>query len=165
MAGGEALTVDTGELVALAERVGDAGQVLAGFEADLVNRVLFTGQAELVRTTPVDTGQLRQSWTVLRADGGVRPVTGTVGTNKTYALAVDQGREPGTWPPEGELLPWMRRHGIPEDREYLIRRKIFRVGTVAHRMSEQAVARMEAALPGECDRAAREMAAWIAGGR
>ena len=162
---GDALTIDTSELVALAARVGDAGQVLAGFEADLVNRVLFTGQAELMRTTPVDTGQLRQSWTVLRADWQVRPVTGTVGTNKAYALPVDQGRAPGSMPPAGALLPWMRRHGIPEDREYLIRRKIFRVGTVAHRMSEQAAARMEAALPGECDRAAREMAAWIAGGR
>ena len=162
---GASLAIDTGELAALAALVADAGQTLAGFEADLVNRVLYTGQAALMRATPVDTGQLRASWAVRPADWQVRPVTGTVGTNKAYALAVDQGRAPGSMPPAGALLPWMRRHGIPADREYLIRRKISRAGTPAHRMSEQAAARMEAALPGECDRAAREMAAWIAGGR
>lgn len=50
---------------------------------------------------------------------------GRVYSGKSYAAAVEFGRAPGgPMPPEGELLRWMARKGIPESAEYAIRRKI-----------------------------------------
>lgn len=76
-----------------------------------------------------DTGALAGSLTpdVQPIVGGVR---GLVGTGLDYAEEVHDGREPGgPMPPEGELLPWMRRKGIPAEAEFFIRRKIARHGT------------------------------------
>ena len=165
MAGGETLTIDVSGLVALGARLDGADQAVGQIEAALVNRLLSAGQAELMLATPVDTGQLRRSWAVLPARWDTSPIGGTVGTNKTYAREVNDGREPGEWPPEGSLLPWMRRHGIPAEREYFIRRKIFRKGTMAHRMVERAVAKMQGAVPAESDAAADAMVRYVLGSR
>lgn len=42
-----------------------------------------------------------------------------------YDAVIEFGRTPGSrMPPDGALLPWMSRHGIPAEKEYIIRRGI-----------------------------------------
>lgn len=56
------------------------------------------------------------------ADPGVEP----------YDVTLEHGRRPGAkMPPKGVLLPWMARHGIPEEAEYPIRKKIGKEGLSA----------------------------------
>ncbi len=59
--------------------------------------------------TPVYTTQLRRS-IVGRVErnivGQAADVTGIVGTDKEYALAVELGRGPGSLPPEEPLIRW-----------------------------------------------------------
>ena len=110
------------------------------------------GEAQkLVR---VDTGTLRRSIV-----GDVRPfvggVQGLVGSNQPHARGNEEGVPPGRWIPEGELLPWLRRKGIPADAEYPIRLKIFRRGIKAQPYLRPALARIAprfraevAAVPG-----------------
>ena len=75
----------------------------------------------------VDTTRTRGSIAV-KPDGAFRR---EVGPNTTYAEKIEDGQEPGEWPPKGALVPWMRRKGIPASAEYLIRRKIGTQGIAA----------------------------------
>lgn len=77
---------------------------------------------------PWDMGHLRRSIASrihLISDG----VEGITGSNLPYAKIQEEGRRPGRMPPPGVLLGWMRRHGIPAESEFLIRRAIGRHGT------------------------------------
>lgn len=72
-----------------------------------------------------DTGALAASITYDVWGTSHGEVWGKVFSGKPYAAAVEFGRAPGgPMPPEGELLRWMARKGIPEEAEYAIRRKI-----------------------------------------
>lgn len=64
------------------------------------------------RLAPVDTGRLRASITpeVRRLSNEVQ---GVVGSNVTYAAAVENGSRPH-WPPFRALEVWARRHGANE---------------------------------------------------
>lgn len=54
----------------------------------------------------------------------VGPRVGDPGV-EPYDMVIEHGRRPGSaMPPAGVLLPWMSRHGIPEEAEYPIRKKI-----------------------------------------
>lgn len=58
----------------------------------------------------------------------VGPRVGDPGV-EPYDVVIEGGRRRGaTMPPQGVLLPWMGRHGIPEEAEYPIRKKIGREG-------------------------------------
>jgi hypothetical protein len=49
--------------------------------------------------------------------------------NQAKVAVIEFGRTPGKkMPPKGALLGWMARHGIPEDREFVVRRAIGRDG-------------------------------------
>lgn len=78
------------------------------------------------RQNAIDTGQLLNS---IAYERPVQPFEAKVGTNKVYARRVEEGTPAGEpMIPQGELLPWMARHGIPAEREFLVRRSIQRKG-------------------------------------
>lgn len=62
-------------------------------------------------------------------------VTGVVGSNLKYAMAVEKGTRPH-WPPVQVLEPWARRHGAVA---FLVARAISRRGTKGHHMLENAL--------------------------
>lgn len=119
------IDVDTSQLM----RMGAKYQAVAPLVAQESDRAMLRVVLSIERTgkqlVPVDTGNLRRSLTheVTRAAGGV---VGRVGSNVPYAKIIEDGRTPGSMPPQGVVLGWMSRHGIPADREYLIRRAINR---------------------------------------
>ena len=79
----------------------------------------------------IDTGENRNKTrgTVQRVPGGA---IGRLGSSAKHAYVMELGRRPGgRMPPSGVLLGWMRRRGIPEDREFVIRRAIGRKGIPA----------------------------------
>lgn len=95
---------------------------------------------------PVDLGRLRASIAMNPSYGGLEV---EVGTNVEYAPYVEFGTRGGVkvpaelaqfaeqykrgngMPPEGVLIGWMQRHGIPASAEYVIRRAIQKKGTHA----------------------------------
>lgn len=97
-------------------------QMLAGMKKAAL---LVEGDAK--RNAPVDMGLLRASIThEIRTEGaGGRTVTGVVGSNKTYAAAMELGSRPH-WPPVEALQVWARRHGMDA---FLVARAISRRGT------------------------------------
>lgn len=96
----------------------------------------ITFQNEMRARVKVDTGRGRNSLTYQVEKRRVR-----AGTNLEYLEVMARGRRPGrSMPPPGVLLGWMRRHGIPADREFLIRRKIGRKGITGDDFDEKAVA-------------------------
>lgn len=84
----------------------------------------ITLQSEMRRRVRVDTGHGRRSIAYEVERRRVR-----AGTNLDYLEVMARGRRPGRrMPPQGALLGWMRRHGIPANREYPLRRAIGRHG-------------------------------------
>lgn len=75
----------------------------------------------------VDTGGLRDS--IAAEISGRRGLqTLVVGPDQAHAAqaaAIEFGRQAGSrMPPQGVLLPWMERHGIPAEAEFVVRRAI-----------------------------------------
>lgn len=94
-----------------------------------MTRLVLRGEAGGKRRIKVDTGHARRSLThLVRAFAG--RVEGRFGTNVVYAEVIEKGRRAGKFPPKGVLVRsgWLRRHGIPDSREYLVRRAIARRG-------------------------------------
>lgn len=151
MATGTALTVDAGELDAFAARLGTSPAVVRDEVSGMVGRLLYAGQATAVQATPVDTGALRQSWTVLPVSQGTGgQIEGVLANSRDYAPAVNEGRRPGApMPPPGVLLPWLKRHGIEATAEYPIRRAIARRGIPGRQMTQKAVATILQRLDGD----------------
>lgn len=74
---------------------------------------------------PVDENRLRGDVHVELQTDDRGNLSAWIGSRLRYAAAVHDGRKAGkAWPPQGVLLGWMRRHGIPKEAEYVIRRKI-----------------------------------------
>lgn len=85
-------------------------------------------QLDVQTAMPVWQGQARRSIaTTAAADKG------TVGTNLVHAIVHGEtGRRAGApMPPQGALLAWMASKGIPEEREFVVRRAIARRGIPA----------------------------------
>jgi hypothetical protein len=120
--------LDFEEIAQLSARLPGLPARVENDAATILMRVVLEGEARAKRAAPRDTGHLRRSLTH-RVDRTGNAIVGRFGTNVPYADEVERGRRPGSWPPEGELLGWMRRHGIPAANEYLIRRAIARKGT------------------------------------
>ena len=80
------------------------------------------------------TGRLRSSINIRYTRDGLGAV---IGTNVNYAGAVEFGREPGSWPPVGAMIEFVRKKIVARPKKlvnqiaYLIGRKIFREGTEA----------------------------------
>lgn len=121
------LVIDTRELDALAMRFAGAGAVVSDELERAMTESAIAVQSRARELAPVDTGRLRQSigYEVRPGQGVVKAGSDSV----TYAATMEYGRAPGSaMPPEGALLGWMRRHGIPEELEYVVRRGIARRG-------------------------------------
>lgn len=85
-------------------------------------------QRDARKLCPVDTGRLRSSIVPeVRQQTGV--VIGVVGSNVTYAAAMEFGTRPH-WPPLDALEPWARRHGMSA---FLVARAIARRGIKGRR--------------------------------
>lgn len=102
---------------------GAAGELIT---ADMKRRI--------VAHRKVDTGRLRDAidWEIEGRRGRltlrVGPEVGDPDIG-IYPTVIERGRRPGSaMPPQGALLPWMARHGIPEEAEFPIRRKIAEEG-------------------------------------
>lgn len=117
------IEVDTHELVAMSSRYGNIGPLVAReIKASMLKATLAV-ERSAKQVVPKDTGNLRRSLThEVTASGAF--VVGKVGSNVPYAKVVEEGRTPGKMPPEGALLAWMGRKGIPQEREFIIRRAI-----------------------------------------
>lgn len=65
----------------------------------------------------------------IETGGATADVLGALVNESPHGRWAELGRRPGKMPPKGALLPWLRHRGIPEKREFLVRRAIGRRGT------------------------------------
>lgn len=98
---------------------------------------------DLAKTrVPVDTGTLRATGTVFPAVINGENITvegGFGGAAGSYAVWVHEGRAPhGKMPPSAPIEAWAHRHGIPEDKVFLIRRAIASRGIAPTKYLESA---------------------------
>jgi hypothetical protein len=125
---GMRVRVDMAEVQAFAARFPQIQQALAVGTTRAVHRVVLEGERRTKQHVAVDTGHYRRSITS-DVQTGIRTVTGRFGSNVPYAPVREFGRRPGArMPPRGSLLAWMRRHGIPRELEFILRRRIARHG-------------------------------------
>lgn len=105
----------------------------------IVNRTAMRITRKAKQRVRKDQGRLGSSIAMRPYHGGLEV---EVGTNVPYAPYIEFGtakgvditpgyeqfaaqfKGSGKWPPPGALLEWMKRHGIPAEAEFLIRRKI-----------------------------------------
>lgn len=114
----------------------------------------------------VDTRALVGSVKPLPVTRGGRAVRAGWEATAPHAEVIQKGRRPGAaMPPKGVLLPWMGRHGIPPEAEFVVRRAIGRRGIPAVDYMDAAADRIRprfrAALRAAAGRAVRR----ILGGR
>lgn len=103
-----------------------------------INRITKEGEARSKRYVPTDTHHLQRSIESSPAHEFGGAIRGAWGTNLPYARVVEEGRSAGAaMPPSGVLLGWMRRHGIPESQEFVVRRAIGRKGIPAKRYMQR----------------------------
>ncbi len=79
------------------------------------------------RLVKVDQGFTRSSVLTEFMNKGL---TAGIGTGQATGRYLEDGTRPH-WAPKGALLGWVRRHGMPDSAEYLVRRAIARRGTRA----------------------------------
>lgn len=132
------ISIDTGELNALAARYQGAGAVIERQMGQALAETGIAVQSRARELAPVDTGRLKNSIQYeVRSDAAVIRA-GSDGV--TYAATMEYGRAPGAaLPPAGSLLGWMKRHGIPEELEYVVRRNISRRGISGRQYMQQAL--------------------------
>ncbi len=126
LAGGE-------KLRAALRLAGAAGPRILGGAPYREAETIMSASKKLV---PVDMGVLRASGFVrapAATAAGVEVVLGYGGAAHGYALYVHEGTGPAVgrpafMPPPSAVLPWMRRHGIPERAAWAVARAIGRRG-------------------------------------
>jgi hypothetical protein len=93
-----------------------------------ITRSVIQIEADAKRGIATDTHTSQRSLTHEVVTHG-NNVTGRAGTNYLPAKIIETGRSAGgPMPPQGVLLGWMRRHGIDERFEFVLRRSIARRG-------------------------------------
>ena len=131
-----------------------------------MNRVWMEMLGETQRTVRQDIGTLALSFTanhltnkgITKMDGAAIPLWGRVGTPMIYGAVLNYGRRPGAkMPPKDALLIYMRRHGIPEELEFVVRRAIGRHGIKADHFFENAVKHTEGKMDEFLETAAKEI--------
>jgi phage gpG-like protein len=125
------ITIDVSDIVAFASRSTNAPRIVADETKNAMERsaiiVQNAARSNIQQQGAIDTGRLLGSIT-----RDVSPTEAQIGTNVTYAPTVEDGRRSGApMPPSGALLDWMRRHGIPAESEFVVRRAIARRGIKA----------------------------------
>lgn len=143
------IDVDTRQLMQLASRMRGADRIVGEELVRAGQRSILAVEQtskQIVASERRDLGNLVRSIT-----GEVRPVAGGLqliaGSNAPYAEVVHEGRGANKpMPPQGVLLPWMRRHGIPDSAEFVLRRKIGRDGIPGIFFFKRAFAQQRAAI-------------------
>lgn len=94
---------------------------------DAMHKATLIVEADAKRNAPVDTGRLRASIVseVRVESSAAKTVQGVVGSNVSYAAAMELGSRPH-WPPIGAIQTWADRHGLSA---FLVARAISRHGT------------------------------------
>lgn len=126
------ISIDASRLHALLDRFEDAEPIVQREGGNALARSAAQVEADAKRNITdvgaVDTGMLRRSIAVELRPGN-SPIEASIGSNLQYAEVVEVGRgENKPPPPEGALLDWMRRKGIPPEKERIIRLRIGRFG-------------------------------------
>jgi len=99
---------------------------------DVVNESGINVQAGSKKRAPVGvSGYLRSMIHLNMQDAGL---TAEVIAAAMYSEYIENGTGPAAghkryMPPPGVLLDWMKKKGIPEDKEFMIRWKIYQKGT------------------------------------
>jgi hypothetical protein len=123
-------------------------------------RVQNSARGNIHQSGAIDTGQLLNSIAI--EDRG--PFARAIGTNKTYGEVVEMGRQAGApMPPPGALLGWMRRHGIPAEDEFIVRKRISDHGIAPRPYLAPALEDNEPAIQREFDLAADRALAELVG--
>lgn len=130
-----------------------------------ISRAVIQIEGDAKRIVPTDTHTLQRSLTH-QVTSTANSVTGRVGTNLTYALAVEEGRRAGAaMPPSGSLTGWMARKGIDARFEFVVRRAIGRRGIRARPYLKPAFVKNRAAISREMDQVLRRVSQRLAAGR
>lgn len=122
------------ELPGYVARMRSATLVMRREMTNAMRRAVLTGEGRSKRIVAAerrDTSHLLRGITsdVTQISSGVR---GVWGTTVPYGRVIHDGRRPGAaMPPQGALVGWMRRHGIPASAEFVVRRAIARRGIKA----------------------------------
>lgn len=111
----------------------NAERIFAEEMTTAVRTASLRGEAEskaIVRNKGrIDTSALINGIGQLPIRRSGRGVAGGWAASAEHSLVNEKGRRPGRpMPPVGALLPWMARHGIPAEAEFVVRRKIGRDG-------------------------------------
>lgn len=156
------VSADTHEVKAYAAAMHKAPQVLKRETITAVNRVTTEGEGKQKRYVKTDTHNLQRSITMSPAREFGGTIRGVWGTNVPYARPENDGRAAGSaMPPEGALLGWMGRHGIPESQEFVVRRAIGQHGIQGSRAREKAEAEVKPFLRRELQAAVKRTLASI----
>lgn len=154
------LTITVANLEPLVGRLNGSAALLEAELLTAMQRVTLQVQHDAMAVSPVDTGTLRRAWAVKAT-----PLEGVVSNNVPYAPTMEYGRRPGAaLPPDGALLGWLGRHGIPAEAEFVVRRAIARRGIAGKHMAQQALDKNRAGIMQEFQQAAQRFAAKVAGG-
>src|SRR5688500_13686015 len=118
------LIINADDIQTWAAKVAGAPAILQQEQLTAMQRATLTVQRGAQSVVRVDKGELRQSVTTVAT-----ATEGKVGTSLPYGVVMDKGRRAGApMPPQGALLGWMARHGIPPEMEFVVRRAIARNG-------------------------------------
>lgn len=155
------LTLTITNLDPLLARLNGASAIVQAELGTSMKRVTAQVEGTAKEISPVDTGTYRSAWTVTSATAAL----GVVSNNVPYAPEIEYGRGAGKpMPPEGALLGWMGRHGIPAEAEFVVRRSIGQIGIGARKIANLALARNVAGIQAEFQQAGQRIAQKVAGG-
>lgn len=118
------ITFDAHEILDLGEGLFVSARVVAEEAKRATERsailVQNAAKVNIQQQKAIDTGQLLNS--IARQ---VEPFEARIGSNKQYARNVEEGRAAGAAMPPGDSLDgWLRRHNIPLEASFPIRRAI-----------------------------------------
>ena len=149
-----------------ARMVGDLGSidglriVIPQITSNALKQLVQYGERVAKQKAPKDTTGLAQSiGSDVQGFSGVLIVPFGAEVDRIgQAVTMEFGRAPGQpMPPSGVLLNWMRRHGIPEKAEFVLRRSIGKKGIKGFHYMQAAADAMVRNLPIIVQQAAHDL--------
>ena len=157
------LNVHVDGLDAFVRKFNRAPQIISEEMGKAGTRAGLLVEREAKRLAPVWRGQLRRSITS-KTTVSPMAVTTTVGTNVTYARAVEFGRRAGaTQPPSGPIAAWLASKGIDAP-AYVVARAIGQRGIPARPFLRKAFDALMARIQGEFRKVPAAVIARLKGG-
>lgn len=137
------IEIDITGAVELAERI-ERPEIVDEPLRGLVRDVALVVERAAREGMPKDTSEGARS-----IAAQINGLEARVSSPLAHVTVMDQGRRAGAaMPPQGALLGWMRRHGIPAEAEYVVRRGIARRGIKGRFFYRKAEAKGRDAIPG-----------------